>query len=43
MVTISKINGKVWLKVFNETGLIYSDGEFDSIGEAMVVAGCYLN
>jgi len=43
MITISKINGRVWLKVFNESGLIYSDGDFDSIGEAMVAAGYYLN
>lgn len=43
MLKISKINGRVWLKVFNDTGLVYSDGDFDSIGEAMVLAGYYLN
>jgi len=43
MLKISKINGRVWLKVFNETGLLYSDGDFQSIGEAMVVAAYYLN
>ena len=43
MLKISKINGRVWLKVFNETGLVYSDGDFDSISEAMVAAAYYLN
>jgi len=42
MLKISKINGRVWLKVFNDTGLIYSDGDFQSIGEAMVMAADYL-
>jgi len=43
MLRISKINGRVWLKVFNDTGLVYSDGDFQSIGEAMVAAAYYLN
>jgi hypothetical protein len=43
MLKISKINGRVWLKVFNETGLLYSDGDFDTIGDAMDTAGYYLN
>lgn len=43
MLRISKINGRVWLKVFNETGLVYSDGDFNSISEAIVAAGYYLN
>lgn len=42
MLKISKINGRVWLKVFNETGLIYSDGDFQSIREAMAMAADYL-
>jgi len=42
MLQVSKINGRVWLKVFNDTGLIYSDGDFQSIGEAMVMAADYL-
>lgn len=42
MLKISKINGKVWLKVFNGTGLIYSDGNFETIGEAMATAEYYL-
>jgi len=43
MLQVSKINGRVWLKVFNDTGLIYSDGDFQSIGEAMATAAYYLN
>jgi len=43
MLRISKINGRVWLKVFNETGLVYSDGDFNSISEAIVAASYYLN
>jgi len=43
MIKVSKMNGRVWLKVFNETGLLYSDGDFDTISDAMVVAGYYLN
>jgi len=42
MLKISKIKGRVWLKVFNETGLIYSDGDFQSIREATVMAADYL-
>ena len=42
MIKVSKINGRVWLKVFNETGLIYSDGDFQSINDAMAVASDYL-
>jgi len=42
MIKVSKINGRVWLKVFNETGLIYSDGDFDTISDAMVAAAYYL-
>jgi len=42
MLKISKINGRVWLKVFNETGLVYSDGDFQSIREAMATAADYL-
>ena len=43
MLKISKINGRVWLKVFNETGLLYSDGDFDNLRDAMATAGYYLN
>ena len=43
MIKVSKINGLVWLKVFNETGLVYSDGDFASISDAMATAGYYLN
>lgn len=43
MLKISRINGKVWLKVFDNNGLVYSDGDFQSISEAMIVAGYYLN
>jgi hypothetical protein len=43
MIKISKINGRVWLKVFDNTGLVYSDGDFDTISDAMATAGYYLN
>jgi len=43
VIKVSKINGFVWLKVFNENGLLYSDGHFQSIGEAMAAAAYYLN
>lgn len=43
MIKVSKINGFVWLKVFNDTGLLYSDGNFQSISEAMEIATYYLN
>jgi len=43
MLKISKINGRVWLKVFNGAGLVYSDGDFDTISDAMATAGYYLN
>jgi hypothetical protein len=43
MLKVSKINGRVWLNVFNDKGLVYSDGDFNSISEAMAVANYYLN
>jgi len=42
MIRISKIHGRVWLKVFDDTGLVYSDGDFDTISDAMVAAAYYL-
>jgi len=44
MITISKIDGEVWLKVYdNSRSLIYSDGVYGSISEAMVAAAYWLN
>lgn len=42
MLKISKINGIVWVKVFDSNGLIYSDSNFETIGEAMAMAADYL-
>lgn len=44
MITISKIDGEVWLKVYdNSRNLIYSDGMYGSISDAMVAAAYWLN
>lgn len=44
MITISKIDGEVWLKVYgNGRQLIHSDGAYGSIAEAMVAAAYWLN
>jgi len=44
MITISKIDGEVWLKVYdNNRKLIYSGGNHRSISDAMVVADYWLN
>ena len=42
MLKISKIDGRVWVKVFDSNCLVYSDGDFDTIGEAMATAADYL-
>lgn len=44
MITISKIDGEVWLKVYdNGRNLIHSDGDYRSISEAMVAAAYWLD
>lgn len=44
MITISKIDGEVWLKVYDSRrNLIHSDGVYSSISEAMVEAGYWLS
>jgi len=44
MITISKIDGEVWLKVYGKNRqLIYSGGNYRSISDAMVVADYWLN
>jgi hypothetical protein len=44
MITISKIDGEVWLKVYdNSRNLIYSGGDYRSISEAIVEAGYWLS
>jgi hypothetical protein len=44
MITISKIDGEVWLKVYDSRrNLIHSDGAYRSIKEAMAAAAYWLN
>lgn len=44
MITISKIDGEVWLKVYDASrNLIHSNGVYGSISEAMVEAGYWLS
>ena len=44
MITISKIDGEVWLKVYDQSrNLIHSNGVYGSISEAMVAAGYWLS
>ena len=44
MITISKIDGEVWLKVYDASrNLIHSDGDYRSISEAMDEAAYLLS
>jgi hypothetical protein len=44
MITISKIDGEVWLKVYDASrNLIHSDGDYRSISDAMVASAYWLN
>lgn len=43
MITISKIDGEVWLKVYDSSRqLLHSDGAYGSISDAMVAAAYWL-
>jgi hypothetical protein len=44
MITISKIDGEVWLKVYDASRqLIHQNGDYRSISEAMAEAAYWLN
>lgn len=44
MITISKIDGEVWLKVYDSSrNLIHHDGDYRSISDAMDAAAYWLS
>jgi len=42
MIRLTKINNNLWLKVFNNSKLVYVGGGFESISEAFKTAQYYL-
>jgi len=44
MITISKIDGEIWLKVYDTSrNIIHHNGAYKSISDAMVAAAYWLN